>query len=1103
MQTRITVAIIYLFGLFGCSEGPKFVCAASSNVQAKSTKVSQTPLSSEVSDFRGYKTLKLLVINGDSEKRHLKNVERAVKTLVSLGMSEKDAFVVGQSSLKVTNTFENSIAGVKKAFSAVKKGLTSDTLVVLYTTGHGEQKKGKACLVLKKECLKVDAFARMVKTTLGEQPVIYLGDQCYSGAFPHQLMKEKVNGRAMTPVWKGKLAICHLFTPHFFRALREKIDLNKDKKTSFAEAFYYTLSQYKEGNQNLDISGTFRQSIPEMTLQNVHSLIKGTRPLLMEIGPTWCGPCHWVKKEMELLPLLLMDKIKLASITSDKNKAKKKLMKILGLKRIDSTPLLLLIKDGKILHKTVGARSCDKLARLIRKFVPMPVSKKMLYRYLEKHPKLQDIPRQHLKDYFRRGILRVSTMKYLWRFGITEIDFSHFIPRKYLLPLLTSYISARVANRYARWFSGYEVRHLVKKSIPFWKANAYGRRFDAKTIITLIKAKVPPSTAKRFHHRFSGSDIRELAKAKVGPKVANKFNKSFKGEGIAFIAKKGQLRLWMHFNRFAKRFKSPRAVGWFLEKGISFARVNRYDKRFDAFSVVLFIQQDISPEKALLYHKRFDWIDFAYLVPNKHEEKKQKLISAQVANRFARRFSGAVITFLIRANISPTLASRYDKRFSNYPDLYDLTQGNKGKPVVMPFVANTYLEPKGKKRFSGEDIAKLVQAKISAPLVRSYDERFQVKDIIHLVKKDIPPNIAAEYLGKDKKRRFRGWEISMFIKKTLPPETVLAFKRLKGLTIIELLSAGFSVAQGNAYSNRFTDKAVMKLIGAKISSEKACAFDDRFKASDIIQLVGVGLEPSQANAYSKRFSNNYVSAFVANKLTPEVVNKLAVLKNKYSLLDLMYYLLSGMTLAQIESYPGFTSAPTRTYFYKLGISGRLSHSHPVWSRRFDEFVRGIHYSLLIIWLVLSLLMACLVVAGVMVCNRWVIGLSKKNSLSYSCSSFGRQAYSVNGQAIELVEEKNHILLNIKKFSFFDDGKERLLEVMKQPSFCYGLFGLFSSDWDWSMRILVDGIVVADDSSSPDLKTIRVLKTMCFWFFLFLGFVLLVCMWLDAGMYIVA
>jgi thioredoxin 1 len=94
--------------------------------------------------------------------------------------------------------------------------------------------------------------------------------------------------------------------------------------------------------------------------QNLES---STKPVLVDFWAEWCAPCRLLAPTFERLAATYGDELSFAKVNVDE------LPEVAYEYGIRSIPTLLLLREGKVLEKLVGARPFDDVARVLDRFV--------------------------------------------------------------------------------------------------------------------------------------------------------------------------------------------------------------------------------------------------------------------------------------------------------------------------------------------------------------------------------------------------------------------------------------------------------------------------------------------------------------------------------------------------------------------------------------------------------------------------------------------------------------------------------------------------------------------------------------------------------------
>lgn len=90
-----------------------------------------------------------------------------------------------------------------------------------------------------------------------------------------------------------------------------------------------------------------------------HVVIGSPHPVLVKVGASWCTPCRLLEPVLHELAALYPGQLRVATVDSDANPG------LVAVYQITSIPTLLLVVDGEVRRRIVGARPKPELRREI------------------------------------------------------------------------------------------------------------------------------------------------------------------------------------------------------------------------------------------------------------------------------------------------------------------------------------------------------------------------------------------------------------------------------------------------------------------------------------------------------------------------------------------------------------------------------------------------------------------------------------------------------------------------------------------------------------------------------------------------------------------
>ena len=97
----------------------------------------------------------------------------------------------------------------------------------------------------------------------------------------------------------------------------------------------------------------------EINSQNFETLIADSKPVVVDFGATWCGPCQMVAPIIEELAHEYDGRVVIGKCDVDQDSD------LPGRFNVRNIPTILFIKNGEVVSKFVGAQSKDVLKKAI------------------------------------------------------------------------------------------------------------------------------------------------------------------------------------------------------------------------------------------------------------------------------------------------------------------------------------------------------------------------------------------------------------------------------------------------------------------------------------------------------------------------------------------------------------------------------------------------------------------------------------------------------------------------------------------------------------------------------------------------------------------
>ncbi len=80
-------------------------------------------------------------------------------------------------------------------------------------------------------------------------------------------------------------------------------------------------------------------------------VLKSKLPVMVDVGATWCGPCHLLAPTVEKMSGVYAGKLKVADMDADQNSD------LVGQLGVQAFPTLLFFKNGKVVKTLIGLQT--------------------------------------------------------------------------------------------------------------------------------------------------------------------------------------------------------------------------------------------------------------------------------------------------------------------------------------------------------------------------------------------------------------------------------------------------------------------------------------------------------------------------------------------------------------------------------------------------------------------------------------------------------------------------------------------------------------------------------------------------------------------------
>ena len=88
-------------------------------------------------------------------------------------------------------------------------------------------------------------------------------------------------------------------------------------------------------------------------------VMNSDKPVLIDFWAPWCGPCRMLSPTISDIAEDFKDKVKVGKVNVDEEE------ELAAMFRVSSIPLLVVMKDGKIVNSAVGVRPKDQIVNML------------------------------------------------------------------------------------------------------------------------------------------------------------------------------------------------------------------------------------------------------------------------------------------------------------------------------------------------------------------------------------------------------------------------------------------------------------------------------------------------------------------------------------------------------------------------------------------------------------------------------------------------------------------------------------------------------------------------------------------------------------------
>lgn len=100
-----------------------------------------------------------------------------------------------------------------------------------------------------------------------------------------------------------------------------------------------------------------------VTDSSYEGLVQGPLPVLIELGAAWCPPCRAMEPHLEAVATAYAGRLTVGTCDMDVQRG------VAAQFRVQSVPTFVVLRDGKVVDRVVGAMSRPRLEALVQRAI--------------------------------------------------------------------------------------------------------------------------------------------------------------------------------------------------------------------------------------------------------------------------------------------------------------------------------------------------------------------------------------------------------------------------------------------------------------------------------------------------------------------------------------------------------------------------------------------------------------------------------------------------------------------------------------------------------------------------------------------------------------